>query len=235
MSARRVAISQSNYIPWKGYFDTIASVDEFVLYDEVQFTRRDWRNRNRIKTAQGTAWLTIPVEVTGRYTQKISEVTVADPTWADRHWQTIVHQYSAAPAKADYIDALAAMYRDGPRTRLSEINEYYLAGMCRLLNIRTPLRQSSEFTLAGDRSERLLNICRELGATVYVSAPAAKSYLEVGRFTAAGIAVEWVDYAGYPEYRQLHPPFDHGVSIVDLLLNEGTRATAFMKCGGAAA
>jgi hypothetical protein len=230
---RRVAISQSNYIPWKGYFDTIASVDTFVLYDDVQYTRRDWRNRNRIKTAQGPAWLTIPVAVTGRYLQRINEVTVADPAWADTHWRTIVHQYSGAAAAADFMDDLAALYRNSPRTRLSEINEYHLSGICAMLGIRTPLRQSSEFRLAGDRSERLLNICRELGATVYVSAPAARDYLDVELFASAGVAVEWVDYAGYREHRQLHPPFDHHVSIVDLLLNEGRQAPRFMKHVGA--
>jgi hypothetical protein len=235
VQTRRVAISQSNYVPWKGYFDLIAGVDEFVLYDEVQYTRRDWRNRNRIKTAQGSVWLTIPVEVTGKYLQRISEVTVADASWAETHWRTIVHQYSAAPAASDFKDDLAALYRAAPRTRLSEINEHFLAGICALLGIRTPLRRSSEFTLEGDRSDRLLNICRQLGASTYVSGPAARDYLDVDLFNAAGVAVEWADYSGYPEYRQLHPPFEHSVSVIDLLLNEGRGSPRFMKHAAAAA
>jgi hypothetical protein len=228
-AGRRVAIVQSNYIPWKGYFDLIAGVDEFVLYDEVQYTRRDWRNRNRIKTASGPIWLTIPVAVSGQYHQRISDVVVDDPRWADIHWQTIAHQYTAAASAADHLGALESLYRDAPRHRLSEINEHFLRGVCTLLGITTPLRQSSELVLTGDRSERLLNICRQLGASVYVSGPAARGYLDEALFVQAGIAVEWADYSGYVEYRQLHPPFEHKVSIVDLLLNEGRQAARFLK------
>ena len=226
---RRVAIVQSNYIPWKGYFDLIASVDEFVLYDDVQYTRRDWRNRNQIKTAQGLVWLTIPVEVAGRYHQRIDEVVVDDDAWVERHWQTIAHQYAAAHAADDCLDTLEALYRDSPRRQLSEINEHFLTGICSLLGITTPLRRSSDFERSGDRSQRLLRICQQLDASVYVSGPSARGYLDEALFREAGVAVEWADYSGYPEYRQLHPPFRHEVSIVDLLLNEGRRAPAFMK------
>lgn len=228
-AGRRIAIVQSNYIPWKGYFDLIAGVDEFVLYDEVQYTRRDWRNRNRIKTAHGLAWLTIPVEVRGQYLQRISDVVVSDARWADTHWRTIAHQYTAAAASADHLDDLELLYREAPRQRLSEINEYFLTGICSLLGISTRVRRSSELELTGDRSERLLNICRQLGASVYVSGPAARGYLDDALFAAAGIVVEWADYSGYPEHRQLHPPFEHKVSIVDLLLNEGGQSARFLK------
>lgn len=226
---RRVAIVQSNYIPWKGYFDLIAGVDEFVLYDDVQYTKRDWRNRNRIKTAQGPIWLTIPVQVGGRYLQRIRDVMVDDEGWAERHWRSLTHHYGAAPALSDHRSALEEMYRTAPRRSLSEINQHFLTGICRLLEIPTRFRQSSELDLAGDRSERLLEMCRQLGASVYVSGPAARGYLDEALFQDAGIAVEWADYSGYPEYRQLHPPFDHHVSIVDLLLNEGRDARKFMK------
>src|SRR3954465_9010354 len=93
---RRVAIVQSNYVPWRGYFDLIASVDEFVLLDDAQYTKRDWRNRNRIKTAQGTRWLSVPVQVSGRYTQAIYDTFVADPDWARSHWETIRQTYARA-------------------------------------------------------------------------------------------------------------------------------------------
>jgi hypothetical protein len=226
---KRVAIVQSNYIPWKGYFDLIASVDEFVLYDDVQYTRRDWRNRNQIKTANGLAWLTIPVVVSGRYHQRINEVLVDDPGWADRHWQTIVHQYTAAAAAPEYLGKLETLYREAPRRQLTEINQYFLTGVCALLGIGTRFRPSSDLSLTGDRTERLLNVCRQVGAAVYLSGPAARGYLDERLFNEAGIAVEWADYSGYPEYRQLHPPFRHEVSIVDLLLNEGGQAPRFMK------
>lgn len=228
-AARSVAISQSNYIPWKGYFDLIAQVDEFVLYDDAQYTRRDWRNRNRIKTAQGPIWLTIPVQVTGRYLQRIRDVVVSDENWAEKHWRSLVHHYAAAPAAADYRGALEDLYGTAPRRWLTEINEHFLVGICALLGIGTRLRRSSEFELSGDRSERLLNLCRQLGASTYLSGPAARAYLDEPLFQSAGVRVEWADYSGYREYRQLHPPFDHQVSIVDLLMNEGRDAKRFLK------
>jgi len=224
-----VAILQSNYIPWKGYFDLIARVDEFVLYDDVQYTRRDWRNRNRIKTAQGPMWLTIPVRVGGRYLQRIRDVEVEGAGWADKHWRSIVHHYAAAAAAGDYRSALEELYRTAPRRWLTEINEHFLRGICRLLDIRTRVRRSSELDLGGDRSERLVNMCRQLGASTYVSGPSASTYLDASRFQAEGIDVVWADYSGYQEYRQLHPPFDHHVSIVDLLMNEGREARRFLK------
>src|ERR1041384_7029573 len=101
---KMVAIVQSNYIPWKGYFDMIRGVDEFVLYDDVQYTRRDWRNRNRIKTAQGTQWLTIPVEVKGKYLQAIKETKISDPSWGRTHWRTLCHSYNRAPHFRDFQD-----------------------------------------------------------------------------------------------------------------------------------
>lgn len=228
---RTVGIVQSNYIPWKGYFDLIASVDEFVLYDDVQYTRRDWRNRNRIKTAQGPLWLTIPVQVSGKYLQRIRDVVVDEGNWAEKHWRSIVHHYAAAPAASDHRSALEELYRTAPQRWLTEINEHFLVGVCRLLGIDTRFRRSSELDLSGERSERLAGICRQLGASTYVSGPAARAYLDESRFEAEGIRVEWADYSGYPEYRQLHPPFDHYVSIVDLLLNEGRDARRFLKRG----
>jgi hypothetical protein len=224
-----VAILQSNYIPWKGYFDLIARVDQFVLYDDVQYTRRDWRNRNRLKTAHGPLWLTIPVRVGGRYLQRIRDVEVEDTGWAEKHWRTILHHYAAAPAASDCREALEELYRTAPRRWLTEINEHFLAGICGLLQITTRLRRSSELDLTGDRSERLASMCRQLGASTYVSGPAATAYLDAAPFQAAGIEVAWADYSGYPEYRQLHPPFDHHVSIVDLLMNEGRDARKFLK------
>lgn len=226
----RVAIVQSNYIPWKGYFDLIAGVDVFVLYDDAQYTRRDWRNRNRIKTAQGVQWLTVPVHVTGRYLQPIREVVVSDPHWARTHWRTLTHHYGRAAGFAQIAPALEGLYREAAASqRLSEINHHFLTGINEMLGITTPFRWSTELELTGDRSERLLGMCRQLGADTYVSGPSARDYLDERLFQDAGIAVEWADYSGYTEYRQLHPPFDHHVSIVDLLLNEGTEARQFLK------
>jgi hypothetical protein len=113
VAAKTVAIVQSCYIPWKGYFDLVAGADEFILYDDRQFTRRDWRNRNRIKTPNGVQWLTIPVNVKGKYHQRIDETTISDPDWAQRHWKTLVHSYTAAPSFAEYAPAAEDQHRDG--------------------------------------------------------------------------------------------------------------------------
>lgn len=231
MAARnkRVAIVQSNYIPWKGYFDLIARADEFVLYDDVQYTRRDWRNRNRVKSRDGIRWLTIPVGVKGRYDQRIRDVVVSDSGWADMHWRILTQDYARAACFREVAPLLEQLYDAAARIQhLSGINEMFIRGVCDFLGIRTPLRQSSEFALADGRSERLLDLCRQLHATTYVSGPSARRYLDEDLFRLAGVHVEWMDYAGYPEYPQLHPPFEHHVSILDLLFNVGERARAYM-------
>jgi hypothetical protein len=226
---KKVAILQSNYIPWKGYFDLIAAVDEFILYDDMQYTRRDWRNRNQIKTPTGIQWLTIPVEVKGKFHQRINETRVSDPGWTRQHWMTLELNYARAAHFADYREQFQELYLGCTTTLLSEINHRFLAAILPLLGIATPLRWSSDYILEGERSHRLLSICRQAGAQVYLSGPAARDYLDVPLFAAAGIEVRWMDYSGYPPYRQLHGDFQHGVSILDLLFNEGPRAPAFMK------
>jgi hypothetical protein len=227
--SKKIAISQSNYIPWKGYFDLIKSVDEFVLYDDMQFTRRDWRNRNQIKTPCGQQWLTIPVEVKGRFHQRINETVISDPGWPAQHWRTLEINYARAAHFADYRELIRELYLGCAATRLSEINHRFLVALNALLGIRTPLRWSSDYALEGERSARLLSICRQAGAQIYFSGPAARDYLDTALFAAAGIEVVWMDYSGYPTYRQLHGDFQHGVSILDLLFNEGPQAPNFMK------
>jgi hypothetical protein len=230
LSGRTVAIVQSCYIPWKGYFDLVQSVDEFILYDDRQFTRRDWRNRNRIKTPAGIRWLTIPVEVKGRYHQRIDETMIADPSWADRHWKTLVHSYSAAPHFEKYAPVIEQLYRDAaPETRLSGVNRTLLEGICRLLGIETVLSWSTDYEVDGDRTERLLALCQAAGADRYLSGPRARDYLDEDLFARAGIELVYADYSGYPEYEQLYPPFEHGVTILDLVWHVGGEAPRYMK------
>lgn len=226
---KKVVITQSNYIPWKGYFDNIAAVDELVLYDDVQYTRRDWRNRNQIKTPQGLLWLTVPVEVSGKYLQKIKETRISDSKWAEKHWKSIQANYAKAACYAQTADFLADLYRQASSPWLSEVNHLFMSAICRYLGIGTPIRWSGEFALAEGKTERLVEICRQLGATDYYSGPAAKAYMDESLFEAAGINVHYFDYSGYPEYRQLHGDFTHGLSIVDLLLNEGQEAHKYLK------
>ena len=218
----KIAISQSNYIPWRGYFDMINQCDCFVLYDEVQYTRRDWRNRNKIITPQGPQWLTIPVEAKGKYDQKISETLISSDDWATKHWNTIERNYKKAACFDSFGPFFASLYERGSKIKnLSELNELFITEICDVLRIDTTLRQSSEFELPDDRNDRLISICQDLGANVYLSGPAAKCYLDETQFAAKGIEVEWMTYPGYPEYQQRFGEFEGGVSIVDAILNAG--------------
>jgi hypothetical protein len=227
---KRVAIVQSSYIPWKGYFDLIRSVDEFVLYDDMQFTKRDWRSRNRIKTANGPLWLSVPVEVKGRFEQRICDAQVAGHAWADKHWASLRHAYGKAPHFPQYAreveEAYAACARE---THLSRINWLLTTMTCRLLGIDTPITWSMDYPQMAGKTERLLSICQAAGANRYLSGPAARDYMELDVFEREGIAVDFADYSDYPEYPQAHPPFEHAVTALDLLFNTGPDATRYMK------
>lgn len=231
MANRRLAIVQSNYIPWKGYFDLIASVDEFILYDDMQFTRRDWRNRNQIKTPQGPQWLTIPVKVKGKYFQKINETETDGDEWASGHWKAIRQNYAKAPHFKAVSGWVEDLYASGGGQMLSAVNRRWIEAICGYLDIGTQIRSSAEFALAEGKSERLLDLCLQRGAATYVSGPAARDYLDEDIFTAAGVQVEWFDYAGYEPYPQLWGEFVHGVTILDLILNCGAEARRYMKAG----
>jgi hypothetical protein len=228
-TVKRVAIVQSCYIPWKGYFDVINSVDEFILYDDRQYTRRDWRNRNRIKTPQGPRWLTIPVKVRGRYHQRIDETEVSDPRWPVAHWHTLEQNYARAAYFDEYRDTLEQLYVETEERRLSAVNRRFLDALCALLGISTPLVPSTEYEVEGDRTERLVALCQAAGATHYLTGPSARDYLDERLFDSAGIALEYADYTGYPEYQQLFPPFDHEVTLLDLILSTGPEAQRYMK------
>jgi hypothetical protein len=234
-SPKRIAVVQSCYIPWKGFFDLIAAVDEFILYDDVQYTRRDWRNRNQIKTAHGLQWLTVPLNVKGRYLAAIKDMTVADRSWAATHWKTIAHHYCRASCFEEIAGRLESLYTEAARlSHLSEVNYLFIEAACRALGINTKLSWSMDYELIPGRTERLVGLCQQAGATEYLSGPSARAYVEEDRFRAAGITILYADYAGYPEYRQLHPPFVHTVSVIDLLLNEGAKADRYLKRSGLA-
>ena len=218
---KRIAIAQSSYVPWKGYFDLIRCVDEFVFYDEVQFTKRDWRSRNRIKTANGLLWLSVPVSVKGKFTQCISETTISEPGWRERHWRTIQHAYARTPHFSTYASAVEELYGSATHGLLSQINHHLIGGLCRLAGIDTPLTWSADYPGGGDRTARLVDICRKALATEYVSGPAARAYIDAQQFEDAGIRLLYADYSGYPEYIQPHPPFEHAVSLIDLLFSVG--------------
>lgn len=221
--ARSVAVLQSNYLPWKGYFDLIHDVDLFVFYDDVQFTKNDWRNRNRIKTPAGLHWLTVPV---GAHIHRlVCEVEMRDRAWAARHWKTLQQYYSRAPHFADYAGFFEDMLLRRTWNNLSALNQALIRGISRdLLGIGTQFADSRNYPVAGRRAERLLALLHTLGAEVYVSGPAARSYIDAEQFRQAGIELRFKSYAGYPEYPQFHPPFVHEVSIVDTLFHLGPAA-----------
>lgn len=227
--SKTIAVVQSNYIPWRGYFDLINSVDEFVLYDDAQYTRRDWRNRNIIKTPNGPKWLTIPVSVKGRYTQLIRDTVISDPGWSRKHWKALIHAYSPARYFGLYREVFEDLYLNPTDAHLSRINYRFLEAICRLLEIKTKLSWSMDYQLSGDKTSRLVNLCQQAGATRYLSGPAAKAYLDEDLFRQANIAITYMDYSGYREYEQLYPPFEPRVSIVDLIFNQGPESRSYLK------
>jgi hypothetical protein len=231
-SAKAAAIVQSNYIPWKGYFDLINMVDEFILLDDVQYTRRDWRNRNLIKTANGPRWITIPVQVKGKYLQKINETRVSDPLWGKKHWAAIVQNYGAARCFGRVAPLLEPCFLDGGEEYLSRINFRLIGAICGFLGIRTRLSWSTDYLREEGRNERLISLCKSVGAARYVSGPSAAGYMDGALWAGSGIAVTYADYGDYPRYTQLHGEFRHEVTILDLLFNEGEDAPRYMKSFG---
>jgi hypothetical protein len=225
--SRSVAVIQSSYVPWKGYFDIVHDADLFIFYDDVQYTKNDWRNRNRVKTPQGAAWLTIPVQA--HLGQKIRDVELTDSRWAQKHWKTLQQHYSRAPHFARYRAFLEAIYLGSRWQRLSELNQHMTISIAReLLGIRTDFRDSSEFALHGTKTERLVDLLRQTGAAAYVSGPSARDYIDAELFSAAGIKLVYKSYEGYPAYPQFHPPFEHQVSILDLLFHTGPEAPYYI-------
>ena len=222
-----VAILQPNYIPWKGYFDMIRTADELILLDDVQYTH-DWRNRNRIKTRDGIKWITIPVHVKSLQS-RINEVTIAGNGWKRKHLNSFVHNYARTKWFGENYDWLKSLLLDHDDNSLNVINYRFIKAIAAKLGIHTPISFSSDYNVNGTKAQKVLNLCRHSQATVYLSGPSAKVYLDEELFNRAGISVSWMDYIGYPEYRQLFPPFDHHVSILDLILNEGPEAPEYMK------
>lgn len=225
----RICIIQSSYIPWKGFFDLIGRCDEYVVFDSAQYVKRHWHNRNRIKTANGPIWLTIPVIVKGRFQQPINEVEIERP-WADRHWRAIELAYR----RASFFESLAPVVRGWyeqaeHEQRLTEVNMIFLRGIAELLGVRTVMTMDTAYPTKGAKTERLLGVALAAGAARYLSGPSARAYFDETLFRAAGVTPEWMNYDGYPEYPQLHGPFEHAVTTLDLLFNVGSEAPHYLK------
>lgn len=226
---KKILITQSNYIPWIGWYDSIDMVDEWVIYDEVQFTKRDWRNRNKIKSPHGVQWLTIPVKVKGRFYQKINEVLVEDKSWNIRHWKSIKANYAQASGFQEARDLFEPLYLNTTSKLLTDINYSFNQGICKFLGINTKMRYSDEFDADGDPTEKLVNICTSTAATDYYTGPKARTYLNELKFIEAGIKVHYLDFSNYPTYTQLYGEFVPRLSVVDLICNHGKNAKRYMN------
>jgi hypothetical protein len=228
MPPKRVAILQSNYVPWKGYFDIIHDVDECVLFEDVQYTPQNWRNRNRIKTSDGPVWLTIPVGDSKN--RLLCEVELPQFRWADDQWDRIEAAYEEAPFFDRYRNVLSDALQDPKWRLLSDLNCHLIKLIAReILGITTEFRDSRSLHVEETgKQERVLEILHKTGAGVYVSGPAAQTFLDPKRFAEEGIELVWKDYSGYPAYEQLYPPFRHDVSILDLLFHAGPDAPYYI-------
>ncbi len=221
-------ILQSNYIPWKGYFDLINMADTFIIYDEVQFTKNDWRNRNKIKSANGLIWLTIPVQQV-KLDQKICETVVVNNVWRKKHWNSINLAYTKAPYFKLYKSIFEELYLNNSEQNLSKINVAFLSTIANILHIQTKIIPSTDLVLTTGKTQRLVDLCEQVGANNYLSGAAAQAYLDISLFNKHQIKVSWMDYSGYPVYNQLYSGFEPQVSILDLIFNEGPNAINYMK------
>lgn len=225
--SKRVGIIQSNYIPWRGYFDFISQCDLFIFHDDLQYTKGDWRNRNRVKTAAGTVWLTVPVKY--RQTEQlICDTEIDDSTpWRKKHLNVFRESYRAAPhfrtAFALFEEALAQSHRT-----ISELNIALIRRVCDFLGISTPMRLSAEFSPSGSKTDRLCGILRKAGASEYLSGPAARAYLDERQLEEAGFLLTYKSY-DYPPYPQLHGGFEGAVSVLDLIAHLGPEAREFSR------
>jgi hypothetical protein len=220
----RVAILQSNYLPWKGYFDLIKASDVVVVYDSVQYTKNDWRNRNRIATSNGLVWLTLPIKTSGRWQQSVRDAEVSDNRFVARHFKTLDQTYGKQPGYLEIRDSLVELVGDlDGVSSLHEINMGFIQLVCDWLAIETPFIDDREVIKSeGTASERVLAICAQLGATSYLTGPAGLNYLDTSSFRRCEIEVEVIDYAHYPKYPQLlRSDFVHHVSILDVVANCG--------------
>ena len=200
---------------------------EFILYDDIKFTKNDWRNRNRIKSPCGNQWLTIPI--IRSHNQIIREAQIARYNWNVKHWKSLKQNYSKAPFFNETREFVEGLYLSPHSLYVSEVNAFFIKSICAYLGITTKISSCADYRYSGDASERLVELCKASGASVYLTGPAAKSYLDLALFKNNDIAVEWMIYRGYPEYQQRFDGFDHAVSILDLIFNLGDSAIRYIR------
>jgi len=223
----RVGIIQSSFMPWRGYFDLIDDVDIFVFYDDVQFTRRDWRNRNRFKTARGSVWVTVPVQYADQ-NATIDKVKIDySQPWVSKWFRLLEHNYSKTRFGRHYISELAAVMEKRPEY-LTELNILLIRWVMGVLNIETETILSNQLEVEGSKTERLLSIVEQVGGTHYLSGPSAKNYIDSSLFSNSDVGLAYKSY-DYAYYEQLFPPFDGFVSVFDMLCSRGENARELLK------
>src|ERR1700752_21814 len=223
----KVGIIQSTFLSWRGYFDFIRETDLFILHDDVQYTKSDWRNRNKIKTSRGVEWITVPVRY--QYTRQLIEETQVDysTAWAQKMLNRIREAYRRAPYFELYFSELDDLLMN-PAASISDLNLRLIKWVCCHLNIDTPIKMSHEYHPRGTKTGRLIGILQQVQATTYLSGPAAQAYLVPDLFEQAGIQLEYKQY-NYPEYDQLYPPYEPAVSVIDLLFMMGKDAISYIE------
>ncbi|RGM99152.1 WbqC family protein [Fusobacterium mortiferum] len=227
---KKIAILQSNYIPWKGVFDMMNKVDIFVFFEDVDFTKRDWRTRNKIKTPEGEVWLSIPVKKSSRGT-KIYEIEISQETnWQEKHYQTIVQYYKKAKFFPEYKWLLDKIYLEKKWENLSEFNIYVNTLIARELGIKTTFINSKDLETNGTKDDKLIEIIKKLDGDFYLSGPAAKDYIVNEKFKKEKIELAYIEYK-YPEYTQLYGEFNHYITILDVLFNCGKEAPKYIFTG----
>lgn len=226
----KCVVLQPSYIPWRGVFDQIDQADIFVFYNDVQFDKRGWRNRNQIKTPKGKQWLTIPVHSRGAQTGHIpiNQIKIVwDNPWNQDHWKALQHSYNKAPFFQKYAPLVEQLYNRRDEF-LADFTIDFTIALARELGIQhTRFLRSSDLQAEGQKTDRLINILTKLGVDHYLSGPSARDYIEEDKFKAAGIKLEYMVY-NYPNYPQLYPPFDPHVSILDLLFMTGPDAPKYI-------
>ena len=226
----RVVILQPSYIPWRGYFHQIHKADIFVFYDCVQYDKHGWRNRNKIKTTQGPQWLTIPVNSKGCVNEglPLKDVSIEwKSRWTDKHFKSLVQSYGKSRFFRQYLPLVEEIYRRND-DKLADFTCASTEVISRALGIKhTKFLRSSSLCVHGSKTDRIVEILKQLGANHYVSGPSAKAYLEINKINEIGVSVEFIDY-DYPEYPQMNGPFEPQVTILDLLFNVGPNACEFI-------
>lgn len=222
-----VGIIQSNFLPWRGYFDFIYEVDNFVILEDVQYTKRDWRNRNKLKSRDGkTHWLSVPV--LAKRETKINEAIIDNSQdWSNKVLGFLEHNYSKAPFYKDYISQFKHILESGDRL-LVDLNFKLIHFICSCLEINTTLIRSSELNSAGSKEQKLINLVELLDGRKYLSGPAAKDYIKDKNWLDSNIELAYKNYNGYPDYPQISEPFSPGVSILDLLFMKGNKAPEYI-------